>query len=309
MRPSEATAIALLCLALFLGVSTSKAEIVNEIVAVVNGEPITRYDLNTQMGGPLAQAEMPPQREGMEAEREKETLQFMIEQELFRQEAKELGISVSESQVEDRLETIRTRNNMSREEMEEYLLAQGMTMENFKSTIKEQIKINRLLSSMVQQKVVVTEEEMRRYYEENKDEFLDPAELELSLILMRDGEKLQDIRQEIEREEKDFSEAARDYSLGPGAEQGGYLGALQEEELDRGIREVVQDLESGELSQVFPLRGGYALLRLESRDYQDPSFSRVREEVHERIYSRKVEQRYEEYVSDLRSRALIEVRL
>lgn len=164
---------------------------------------------------------------------------------------------------------------------------------------------------MVRQKVVLTEEELRDYFREHKEEFLSPRKVKLSLILMRDREKLRSLRADISQGKRGFSRVARRHSLGPNAGKGGDMGMVKYEDLNRRIRDVVENLEPGEMSSVFSLEGGYALVRLdeEMTGRGKDAFSRVRDKVQKQAYARKVRERYQEYVDKLRSKAVVDIRL
>lgn len=313
IRRIDVRASLLAILLLFVCFPQGQAATVNEIVAVVNGEAITRYELQQELGNSPAQSAMGGTglQVDKDGDRERKVLRSMINEMLFVQEADRLGISIPDEVVRSRLERIREENGMSRRELEQYLRERGRDLDQFKERIRRKIKVNRLLSSMVRQKVVLTEEEVRSYYKEHKDEFLPPSEVELSLILTRDRQELKALRARIREGELAFSQAARRYSVGPGAAQGGNMGTVAFDDLNRQLRDVVRDLEPGQVSRVFSFRNAHALLRLETIQSSrgEEAFSRVRDEVRQEAYSRKVRQRFEEYVDNLRSKAVIDIRL
>jgi peptidyl-prolyl cis-trans isomerase SurA len=313
IRRIEVWASLLLFVLVLLCAPQAHAKTVNEIVAVVNGEAVTRYELRNEMQA--SPAATPLGRSGLrmesETDREQRILRRMINRKLFVQEADKLGISVSDDVVRSRLERIREENGLSREELVQQLKKRGLDLEQFKETIRRKIKINRLFSSMVRQKVVLTEEEIRGYYEDNRDEFLPPSQISLSLILMRDGQKLRALRARIRRDRISFSRAAQHYSIGPNAKQGGSMGTVAFKDLNRKLKERVRDLEPGRMSPVFSFKDGYALVRVEEKHASrgEEAFSSVRDKVRRQLYRRKVRQRYKEYVDKLRSKAVIDIRL
>ncbi len=313
IRRIDVLASLLAILLVFVCFSQGQAATVNEIVAVVNGEAITRYELQQEMQNSPAQSAMGSMglQTGKNGERERKVLRSMINERLFVQEAKRLGISVPDEVVRSRLERIRQENGLSREELEEYLQERGRNLDQFKERIRRKIKINRLLSSMVRQKVVLTEEEIRSYYKEHKNDFLPPSEVELSVILMQDRQELKALRAQIRQGELAFSQAARRHSVGPNAEEGGDMGAVAFDDLNKQLRNIVRELEPEQVSRVFPFRNAYGLVRLETMQSSrgEEAFSRVRDEVRQEAYSRKVRQRFKEYVDKLRSKAVIDIRL
>ncbi|MCF8085504.1 MAG: SurA N-terminal domain-containing protein [Desulfohalobiaceae bacterium] len=306
--------VVLVLVLLFLACpAQGQEETVNEIVAVVNGEAVTRFELRNEMKNSPGSSPAPVEglQQGAGADKERNVLRSMINERLLRQEADRLGITVSDDVVGDRLERIRRENGLSREELKQELQKRGRDLEQFRQLIRRKIKVNRLLNTMVRQKVVVTEKEIRGYFRKNKSEFLAPREVSLSLILMRDREKLQSLRAGISRGEKSFSRVARRHSRGPNAEKGGNMGMVTFKDLQEKLRDVVRGLEPGEVSSVFPFQGGYALLRLDQElsGGGEEAFSRVRDEVRKKLYARKVRQRYEEYLDKLRSKAVVDIRL
>lgn len=313
IRRIDVRASLLAILLFFVCFPQGQAATVNEIVAVVNGEAITSYKLQQKMQNSPAQSAMGTM--GLQTEkhrdRERKVLRSMINERLFVQEANRLGISIPDEVVRSRLEQIRQENGLSREDLEEYLQKRGRNLEQFKETIRKKVKINRLLSSMVRQKVVLTEEEVRSYYEEHKDDFLPPSEVELSLILVQDRQELKALRAKIRQGEMAFPRAAKRHSVGPNAQKGGNMGTVAFDDLNKQLRDIVRDLEPEQVSRVFPFRNAYALVRLETMQSSrgEEAFSRVRDKVRQKAYSRKVRQRFEEYVKKLRSKAVIDIRL
>jgi len=313
IRRIEAWAVPFLLVVLLTCPAPGQTETVNEIVAVVNGEAITRFELQNTMNSSLASSRVGPKVAQMkgDADEERRVLRSMINEMLFRQEADRLGITVSDETVRSRLEQIRRKNGLSREELKAYLARQGRDLSQFQDMIRRKIKVNRLLGSMVQQKVVVTEQELRDYFEKHKRELLGPRRISLSLILMQDKQKLKALRARISKGELSFAEAARRHSRGPNADSGGDLGEMTSKDLSSGVRRVVQGLEPDEMSEVFSLKDGYAVVHLDKvlSSGKGDAFSRVRDKMRKKIYSRKVRQRYREYVGKLRSKAVIDIRL
>lgn len=287
------------------------AKTVNRIVAVVNGEIITMYDLQKEMGNPLLQRQNQQlqSRQGSAAQKKK-VLTSMVNHELFEQEAKRLEITVSDVEVENQIDQIMKERDLSKQELEESLEQSGMTMKGFKEKLRQDIKINRLLSSMVRQKVVVSDEEIKAFYEKHKEQYVTPKRLHIRIILHSSQQKLRALKQRIEQGEISFAEAARKHSRGPGAEQGGDLGLVNWKDLGSTWKEQIEPLNPGDLSRVFSTQGNAALLKLESlQSSSSQQLSKVRDEIRQKIFSKKLKQRYQEYVQELRSKAVVEVRL
>ncbi len=288
------------------------AELVDRVIAVVNDEVITLQELQQEMEKDLIQrgGMRPELSDQQRKDLKNQVLEFMINNILFQQEAQRLGIRVSNSEVDNRLQQIEQEHGLTRQDLQNFLEAQNMDIQEYRQWLKEEIIRSRLLRAMVRQKVVVTQEEIETYYEENIQEFEKPAQVALQIILHRDKEKLANIRDRISSGQLDFQEAAHEFSQAPSADQGGDLGSLAWKDLSPAWQNILQDLEPGEMSEVFPVQNDFALIRLREKQIDDKlSLQDVREEIRNRIFERKLEQRYQEYVQTLRSRAAVDVRL
>jgi peptidyl-prolyl cis-trans isomerase SurA len=234
----------------------------------------------------------------------------MVNDLLLKQEAERFEISVSDVEVENRIDQIRQQRDLSQEDFEKLLDRQGMTLVEYKDRIREDIKKNRVLSSMVRQKVVVTEQEMQEYYQNNLDAYTKPKSVHLRLLLLQDRRELRTLRDRIRSGELSFPQAAREHSQGPGADQGGDLGRMDWADLAKNWKEALKNVTAHETSDIFPLQGQFALLYVEKiHSGGTRPLEEVRDQIRDRIYARKLEDRYQEYIQSLRSKAVVDVRL
>jgi peptidyl-prolyl cis-trans isomerase SurA len=163
--------------------------------------------------------------------------------------------------------------------------------------------------------------------------------VELSIILVGSREDAEQLHGEVVSGQRSFTEAARKYSVGPGADAGGSLGEMALAELGAPIRSAVSGLSTGEVSDVFELAGQYAFVKLEGRESataegsapdteapetqaaeapeQEPSPDSVlsglsdeqTEQLRKHLRERKLEERFQQYMTQLRDKAVIRVNL
>jgi peptidyl-prolyl cis-trans isomerase SurA len=306
----EITCAILLWFFLVVAGPARAATMVDRIVAVVNGEIITLYELNQEVQSTLATMKADSINEKQVEGIRSRVLQSMVNDLLLKQEAERFEISVSDVEVENRLDQIRQQRDLSQEDFQKLLDRQGMTLAEYKDRIREDIKKNRVLSSMVRQKVVVTEQEMQEYYQNNLDAYTKPRSVHLRLLLMQDRQELLSLRDRIRSGELSFTQAAREHSQGPGADQGGDLGRMDWADLANNWKEALKSVSADEMSDIFPLRGQFALLYVEKiHSGGTRPLEEVRDQIRDRIYARKLEDRYQEYIQSLRSKAVLDVRL
>jgi peptidyl-prolyl cis-trans isomerase SurA len=185
-----------------------------------------------------------------------------------------------------------------------------MDMEEYRQVLRDEIRKNRVLSSMVRQKVVVAEDEMRSYYEQHNDQFRRPKTVGLRIIVHPSRERVKQVRRAIASGEVSFAQAAASVSQGPGADQGGRLGSFAWKDLKPDWRRMLDGLEAGQMTPVFSLQGNAALLAVEDvANKQVQPFEAVKDKIRQQIYGQKLEDRYQEYIQGLKEKAVIDLRL
>jgi len=140
---------------LLLGILLN-AKIVDKIVAVINNEPITLYDLEVTMNKTHLD--------------EKKALKFLIDQKIIESEIKKRGISVDDYEIEEAMSKIANKNNMSLFEFKNILMQSG-ELKQFKEKLKQNLLKEKLFSQIVNSKLKITPEEVKSYYETHKSEF------------------------------------------------------------------------------------------------------------------------------------------
>lgn len=289
------------------------SEVVDRIVAVVNGEIITLFEVNEHLKPYLNRfkgRELTSEDKAAIKRTREELLNKMVEEKLLDQQVKMLGVTVSDTEVETELESIRNRNKLSAEQFEEQLKLEGLTLEAMKKRIGDDILKHRLLGFMVKRKVVVSDEEVREYYESNKSSFVKGKQVDLSVILSPTLDAAQELRSRILKGELTFADAAQLYSQGPGASQGGGLGTMQWIDIAPDWRDALVDVAEGGLSEAFDFKGFGAILKLNGVGGGDAlPFEAVEKEIRNTLYQRQLDVRLKEYMQELRSNAVIEMKL
>lgn len=147
---------------LILYIGISKAVIIEKIVAVVNGKPITLTELQEkQMILKAVTGEDLPM---------KEVLNRMIMEELEMQEAKKLNLIAEDEVVNEYIATMLKENSISLEDFKNLLKEKGISFEHYKEEIRRRITITRLINTQIRMRTAVAEEEVRNYYESHKNE-------------------------------------------------------------------------------------------------------------------------------------------
>src|SRR5690242_12791276 len=170
-------------------VEGANARTVEEIIARVNNEIITRSDLDKARASAEEDARQecqgkctPEQLQKDIEDRQKNALKDLIDQSLLVQRGKDMGVNV-EPEVIKRLDQIRIQNKIdSMEDLEKAVTSQGQNWEDFKNNIRNNILTQRVISNEVGSHITIVKEEIAKYYEQHKAEFVRPEQVALREI-------------------------------------------------------------------------------------------------------------------------------
>jgi peptidyl-prolyl cis-trans isomerase SurA len=285
-------------------------QVIDRIVAVVNGEIITQYEVDERARPLLSRAGNEKERQAILEQARKRIVESMVDDKLITQEAQRLGVSVTDAEVQNQIRQLKEKNSLSEEQLASSLLLQGMTRADYEKMLKEDLLRQKMLGAMVRRKVVVTEQEIRDYYEAHQTEFRRDKKVGLKLIVLPPGLDAGELREQIATGKITFDDAARRYSIGPGAERGGVLGEVLWKDISDQWREMLDGMNPGDMSKPFAFDRNTVILFLESRHAGNRAeLEDVRAEISERLTRPKLEERFNEYIQTLRNKAVVDVRL
>ncbi|MCG8529346.1 MAG: peptidyl-prolyl cis-trans isomerase [Desulfovibrionales bacterium] len=288
-------------------------QLINKIAAVVNGEIVTLYDLKEMAIPELKKAKLLGAKYEDDPRAQavlRDVLDKVVKEKLFLQDAERRGISVSPEEIENELRKMAQQRGLTLAQAEEKIVEDGLTVDAIKDRVRVSIIKNRLLGMMVGRKVVITKEEIARYYEENKAAFAADAKVEVSLLVFGPEADSAFVKNQLSAGKISFEEAVQKYSVGPGKEQGGYLGELGWKDVSPQMQAAVENLTENSVSDVLSLGTSKALLKLHSktqgalRPLED-----VEREIETTLKAPRFEASFKEYAEKLRSDAVVEIRL
>lgn len=163
-------------LVLFI-VSLSGAKVITSVIAVVNGEPITSYEIE------LASKE--------EKVSKAEALEVLIDLRLQEAHIKELGLSVDDYELEDRLKMIASRNNLEFSDLEEVIKSRGMDWDRYKEDTRKAMLNERLASRVLRDEIFpVSDSEIEQAYKTNAQKYTIPSKIKVMQYASRNEQAL-----------------------------------------------------------------------------------------------------------------------
>jgi peptidyl-prolyl cis-trans isomerase SurA len=249
---------------------------VDRIVAVVDDDVILKSELDRaemnvkqQYAGHTAQ--LPP-----EDVLDKQVLERLILARLQLARAADSGIKVSDAELDQSVQRMAATNKMTLAQMQQQLAADGMTYNEFRKSMRDEITIQKMQQNVIQGRVTVSESEIDN---EIASQRAGGPQVHLAHILVALPEnptpeqiktaqsKIDGIKELIDQGKMEFSAAAIRYSDSQNALEGGDLGWRSLDEVPPAFTEVIKTMKAGQVTQ--PIRGvsGFQLLKLvETRD-------------------------------------------
>ncbi len=297
------------------------AEMCNRVVAVVNNDVITLYELNNRMKEMtgVAAEELMRKNEAMYRDARQKILELLIDEKIAQAKIKELRIQVSEKQVDNFLEKMKRDNQWTQEDLVAGLEKEGLSYEKYRERIKRDIERAQLIEYEVRSKIIIREEAIQKYYEEHKGTFGVAENVHLAgIFLMRRNLKSEEEMRELYRKAQDisaklkagadFGQMAGTYSEGPGARQGGDLGQFTVEHLEAGLKSVVEALPEGGVSDPLVRPNGIQIIKVVKKQTgKIRSLEEMKEAIYGILYQEEVNRRYQNWIKELRESAYTRV--
>ncbi|MEL1265597.1 peptidylprolyl isomerase [Pseudoxanthomonas putridarboris] len=248
----------------------------DRIAAVVNEDVILQSELDLAVQNVLSQYANQPGQLPPRAVLERQVLERLVLVKLQVSRAAESGIRVSDAELNNAVAAVAQQNGTTPDGLRQRLEADGMSFDEFRSSLRDEITIQRLRQSFAQSRVQVSEGEVDAAL---AAQTASGTQFHLAHILvgLPDGAsaeqistgqgKAEGVKALIDKGELDFSAAAVRYSDSPNALEGGDLGWRSLDEIPTAFVEMLKGMSPGQV--VGPLRGpsGFQLLKLvEVRD-------------------------------------------
>ena len=293
--------------------ASAPAATLNKILATVDGEPITQYQVNqfaarTIRGrqlGSVDQAAM---------------LDALITERMVAKEVADKGIVVRDEDVDRYIEGIKERNKLDDAKLKDALAKEGLTVETYRTQIREDLQRQQLISREIRGKVSVTPEDVQRYYEAHLSEYSTSEKVQLAHILFRlepDAPpsqvaaitaKAEEVRGRIAKG-ADFAEMAKHFSEDATASSGGELGWFKPGELLDEMEKVVARLDVGEVSDPVRTKLGMHLIKLQAKEgASHQQLEGLAEQIKQQLYNAALEERFQKWLTEeLRKRHHVEM--
>jgi len=305
--------------------SVPPTSLLDEIVVKVNGEIITRGEVDKQRQA--IEAEL--RRQGLIGgalddaadKRAADELRAQIDQLLLVQKGRELNINV-DADVNRNLAALQSGNKIEDpDKFHDWLSEQtGMSFEDFRQRMKDSLLAQRVLSEEVYRNVVIPKAEIEKYYNEHKTEFIRQEMVSLREILVSTGDgspekvaaaekKAKGLVDRARKGEAKFTDLARQYSDASTATSEGELGAFKRGDLAQEIDDVVFRHARGYVTDPVRRPAGFEIYRVEQHYAAgQASLDEMENEINGKLMETRAGPKVREYLTQLRRNAFLQIK-
>ena len=272
---TQLVAICCLLLAGFATTTSVRAQILDKepldrIVAVAEEEVILQSELDRAVANVLAQYRSNPQQLPPRNVLEQQVLQRLIIMRLQIQRAQATGIRISDADVDQSMQRVAESNKIDVRTLRASLERDGLSYDDFRKNLREQLQIQHLQQRVVQNQANVSDSEVQILLASNS---LKTGEVHLQHILVgvpdgADAAQIQAVREKADSVKKqldegmDFTAAAIRFSSAQDALQGGDLGWRHYDEVPEAFGNLVDGMQKGQVSQVLRGPSGFHIVKL-----------------------------------------------
>ncbi len=308
---------------LFLGMAPSSQAVVDRIVAIVNQEIITLSEVDRWVFPFYKEIQTEDRLEKQEKllEARRKILDQIIEEKLIDQEVRKIGFKATPKEVEATIEVIKKSNNATQEDLEKALARDGITFETFKKEIEKRILRMRFISVMIKVDSNVGDKELLEFYKKNLEryrtnEVYRPGHILFLVPKEATPEEVSRIRKKCEgvldkiKKGEDFGEMALLYSEDPSSKDRGDLGYFKKGELLPAFEREALSLRVGEVSGIVRTEHGFHIIKLlDRKGGAPPSFEEIKDKVKADYMEREMEKALKQYLTKLKEKSIIEIKL
>lgn len=299
---------------------TLNAEVVDRVVAVVNQEPITLYEVDKLMAANLEEIKK-AEGKGMKQEKfqsyRSQALEKLIADKLLDQQMEQMKLQVTDDDVQKALGNIMQRNSMTKEQLVQQLNQKGMSFDQYMVDLRVQLKKVKFMGAVIAPRVKVTDADLDEFFADNSDKFANFQSVQMAQVIVPvdpaagDAElsvaqaKAQEVYQKA-KGGSNFEDLGKKYSVNA---QTAVPAVYQVNQLAPQIAEVLSGLKAGEVGQPVRSEMGIHVIKLiERKTLAGDEYQAVREQIREKVFELKVQEELEKYVGELKSKNFVQIK-
>jgi len=301
-----------------------QTEVVDRIVAFVNGDIITLRELDSAFEPYRTRIDdtyQGPDKGKVVADAKRSLLNRMIENLLINQEAQKSAITIQDEEIMASIGEMLSQKKMTMEDFKKSLAREGTSFEDYKKEVRDSLLRMRVLRKEVRSRIAVSDEEIGEYYRLHRDDYEGVDAVRLKQILLLFSKSMDaDAKAGLQAEALDilrqlragasFDALAARFSQGPAAEAGGDVGYVEKGAMLPEVEKAAYSLKKNQISDLIESSVGFHIIKvIDRRGGGVKSMEDVRAEIKSRLENEKLDKKYDSWVSELREKSLVDIRL
>jgi len=233
---------------------------------------------------------------------EEEVLDGMITEKIMDLRAKELNISVSAAELEDKIKEIKKDYG---KDFFNVLAQENIKYEHWKEDLKKEMLLQKLIAMDVNANIKVSEDEAEDYFNEYRNNYKTESRIRVAQIVVRDLAMAKKIEARLNAGE-DFASVAAKVSIGPEAHRGGDLGFITRQIMPEPLDKTIFNLPVNKISPIVQSYYGFHIFKVpESQPAKIGNFTDIKEEIIADIRSQKEAAAFVNWLEALKIKAVI----
>jgi parvulin-like peptidyl-prolyl isomerase len=277
----------------------------SDILAQVNEEPITVSVFTTELSPLVEGYHTPPspQEEANFRNLKKALLDQLIEKMLVLDEARTMGITVSDEELEEAFTSI--KGSYPQGGFDE-IVRDEAARHQWKEQLRQRLLVEKVINRVSLVAGAIDEDAMQQYYKKHRSEFTVPEQVRARQIVVKDYKEAQSLFKKLKRGVS-FEELARKYSIGPEADMGGDLGFFGRGDMP-GEFDVVFSLKAGETSDIVNSPYGYHIFQVVARRGESASeFNEVKDRIRKMMVQEEEDKIFQGWLHKVKNKSHVRV--
>ena len=251
--------------------NSSMSQDIQAISAIVNDEVISRYDVQQRIKLIIVTSGIQPTQENV-SRLEKQAIRALVNEKIQLQEAIKLDVPTSSEEIDLMLRRIASGNEMSSEEIINFISSNGVNAETLLNQIKAELLWNKIVRGRFGSYINISEDEITIIYNRTV-ESLDREQYDISEIFIGFESKEEEVdalnlaKRLIEQLKNgaSFSPVAQQFSQASSSGQGGYIGWVAEGQLNSKIVDALKGLNNKQISDPIKTVNGFYVVKLNEK--------------------------------------------
>ncbi|MGH7932242.1 MAG: peptidylprolyl isomerase [Candidatus Binataceae bacterium] len=305
---------AILAAALIAPRPAAAQQVINSVVASVDGNPITSRDIQlfkTTNGAAVSGS--PGNASGAASTTNlndsKAVLKALITQQMLQNEAQKYSDRIDDSQVNNYIANLEQHAHINDTQLRSELRTQGVTYDEFRANVRKQLEAMAMIDKEVRQKIVIPDSEIEAYYKAHPEEFqVKEEKYKLAQILIAlppdaTTDQVAAARKKADEVRKkavnggDFAFLASEYSDDDSKTKGGELGYFAPGDLLDSITNGIAGLKPGAISPVIRSKYGFHVIKVEEHDKPgEKPFGEVKDQIRDKLMTEQAKTEFQTWV-------------